>query len=83
MTKTEENKLDKLQSDLLKIENHAKNLDLKKNKSNRLILTDIVDIKPENKKGITNSEIKNNLDKIRIKLNEQLYLIENLIKKFS
>ena len=88
MFKSEEHKLDKLEQELLDIENFAKNLDLNSKDEDRMVLTNIVNAK----ENISDDEIlvnqpKNdlidNLKNLKLNLETQIKEINKIIEKNS
>ncbi len=88
MFKSEEHKLDKLEQELLDIENFAKNLDLNSKDEDRMVLTNIVNAK----ENISDDEIlvnqpKNdlidNLKNLKLNLETQIKEINKIIEKDS
>ncbi|MAJ14880.1 MAG: hypothetical protein CMN44_07975 [SAR116 cluster bacterium] len=89
MFKSEEHKLDKLEQELLDIENFAKNLDLNSKDEDRMVLTNIVNAEVKN---ISDDEIlinqpKNdlidNLKNLKLNLESQIKEIDKIIEKNS
>tara|TARA_E500000178_G_scaffold356654_1_gene436680 strand:+ start:3088 stop:3357 length:270 start_codon:yes stop_codon:yes gene_type:complete len=89
MFKSEEHKLDKLEQELLDIENFAKNLDLNSKDEDRMVLTNIVNAEVKN---ISDDEIlinqpKNdlidNLKNLKLNLESQIKEIDKIIDKNS
>ena len=89
MFKSEEHKLDKLEQELLDIENFAKNLDLNSKDEDRMVLTNIVNAE---EKSISDDKIlinqpKNdlidNLKNLKINLETQIKEIDKIIEKNS
>ena len=83
MFKSEENKFDKLEEELLNIEKFAKNLDLNSKDEYSMVLTNIV---PEDKNIATNQSDCNIIDKlnnIKLSLNQHIKEIDEIIKKFD
>jgi len=89
MIKSEEHKLDKLEQELLDIENFAKNLDLNSKDEDRMVLTNIVNAEVKN---ISDDEIlinqpKNdlidNLKNLKLNLESQIKEIDKIIEKNS
>ena len=87
MFKSEEHKLDKLEQELLDIENFAKNLDLNSKDEDRMVLTNIVNAEVKN---ISDDEIlinqpKNdlidNLKNLKLNLESQIKEIDKIIEK--
>ena len=83
MFKSEEHKLDKLEQELLDIEKVAKNLDLNSKDEDKMVLTNIVsEIQniPEDK---SKNDLIDNLNKIKLHLNQQIKEIDEIIKSFD
>ena len=83
MFNSEENKLDKLEEELLNIEKFAKNLDLNSKEEYSMVLTNIV---PDDKNIALNQSNNNIIDKlnnIKSSLNLQIKEIEEIIKNFD
>ena len=83
MFKSEENKLDKLEEELLNIEKFAKNLDLNSKDEYSMVLTNIV---PDDKNialNQSNSNIIDKLNNIKLSLNLQIKEIDEIIKNFD
>ena len=83
MIKSEENKLDELEQELLNIENYAKNLDLNSKDEDRMILTNIVSENKNETRIKSRNELINNLNNIKISLNQQIKEIDILIKNLD
>ena len=83
MIKSEEHKLDKLQKELLNIENLAKNLDLNSKDEYRMVLTNIVSEDQNTSKDHDRNNLIKDLEKIKINLNQQIKEIDNIIKSFD
>ena len=83
MIKSEENKLDKLEQELLDIEKFAKNLDLNSKEEYRMILTNIVPEEQNLPKDQHKKDIIVYLNNIKLNLNQQIKEIENIIKSFD
>ncbi len=83
MIKSEENKLDELEQELLNIENYAKNLDLNSKDEDRMILTNIVSENKNETRIKSRNELINNLNNIKINLNQQIKEIDILIKNLD
>ena len=83
MFKSEEHKLDKLEQELLNIENVAKNLDLNSKDEDRMVLTNIV----SETQNVTIDQSKNDmincLNNIKLHLNQQIKEIDDIIKNFD
>ena len=83
MFKSEENKLDKLEEELLNIEKFAKNLDLNSKDEYTMVITNIV---PDDKNialNQSNSNIIDKLNNIKLSLNLQIKEIDEIIKNFD
>ena len=83
MFKYEENKLDKLEQELLDIEKVAKNLDLNSKDEDRMVLTNIVSETQNSPKDQSKNDLVNNLNNIKLHLNQQIKEIDNIIKSFD
>ena len=83
MFKSEENKLDKLEEELLNIEKFAKNLDLNTKDEYRMVLTNIVSEDQNTSKDNDKNYLIKDLEKIKINLNQQIKEIDNIIKSFD
>ena len=83
MIKSEEHKLDKLQKELLNIENLAKNLDLNSKDEYRMVLTNIVSENKNIPKNSINSDLIQNLNNIKLNLNQQIQNIDNILKNLD
>ena len=83
MFKSEENKLDKLEEELLNIEKFAKNLDLNSKDEYHMILTNIVSENQNVSKNHTEKNMINCLNNIKVNLIEQIKQIDNIIKNFD
>ena len=83
MIKSEENKLDKLEQELLDIEKFAKNLDLNSKEEYRMILTNIVPEEQNLPKDQHKKDIIVYLNNIKLNLKQQIKEIENIIKSFD
>ncbi len=83
MFKSEENKLDKLEEELLNIEKFAKNLDLNSKDEYRMVLTNIVSEDQNTSKDHDRNNLIKDLEKIKINLNQQIEEIDNIIKSFD
>ena len=83
MFNSEENKLDKLEQELLDIEKVAKNLDLNSKDEDRMVLTNIVSETQNvpNDQGI--NDIIKSLNNIKLQLSQQIKEIDNIIKSFD
>ena len=83
MFKSEEHKLDKLEEELLNIEKIAKNLDLNSKDEYSMVLTNIV---PDDKNialNLSNSNIIDKLNNIKLSLSLQIKEIDEIIKNFD
>ena len=83
MFKSEEHKLDKLEQELLDIEKVAKNLDLNSKDEDRMVLTNIVSETQFIPKDQSKNDLVNNLNNIKLHLNQQIKEIDNIIKSFD
>ena len=83
MFKSEEHKLDKLEQELLNIEKVAKNLDLNSKDEDRMVLTNIVSETDNVPKDQSKNDIINNLNNIKLQLNQQIKEIDEIIKSFD
>ena len=83
MFKSEEHKLDKLEQELLNIEKVAKNLDLNSKDEDRMVLTKIVSETQNVHIDQSKNDIVNNLNNIKLHLNQQIKEIDNIIKSFD
>ena len=83
MFKSEEHKLDKLEEELLNIEKFAKNLDLNSKDEYRMVLTNIVSEDQKMHKNQNKNDLIDDLNKIKINLNQQIKEIDNIIKSFD
>ena len=83
MIKSEENKLDMLEQELLNIEKFAKNLDLNSKDEDRMILTNIVSKAKNSSEDQGKSDIISSLNKIKLHLNQQIKEIDDIIKSFD
>ncbi len=83
MFKTEEHKLDKLEQELLDIEKVAKNLDLNSKDEDRMVLTNIVSETQFIPKDKNKNDLIDNLNKIKLHLNQQIKEIDEIIKSFD
>ena len=83
MFKSEEHKLDKLEQELLNIENFAKNIDLNSKDEDRMVLTNIV----SEVKNISNDQsadvLIKSLNNIKLNLKQQIKEIDDIIKSFD
>ena len=83
MFKSEENKLVKLEEELLNIEKFAKNLDLNSKDEDRMILTNIVSEANNISKDQSKNDLINSLNDIKLQLNQQIKEIDHIIKSFD
>ena len=83
MFKSEEHKLDKLEQELLNIEKVAKNLDLNSKDEDRMVLTNIVSETQNVPKDQSKNDLVDNLNNIKLHLNQQIKEIDNIIKNFD
>ena len=83
MFKSEEHKLDKLEQELLNIEKVAKNLDLNFKDEDRMVLTNIVSEIQNVSKYQSKNDLINNLNNIKLHLNQQIKEIDEIIKSFD
>ena len=83
MFKSEEHKLDKLEEELLNIEKFAKNLDLNSKDEDRLVLTNIVSETQNVLKDQSKKDLINSLNNIKLNLNQQIKVIDEIIKSFD
>ena len=83
MIKSEEHKLDKLEKELLNIENFAKNLDINSKDEYRMVLTNIVNEEKYIPQEYIKNDIIKNLNNIKLNLNEQIKEIDSIIKSFN
>ena len=83
MFKSEEHKLDKLEQELLDIEKVAKNLDLNSKDEDRMVLTNIVSEIQNVPKDKSKNDLIDNLNKIKLHLNQQIKEIDEIIKSFD
>ena len=83
MFKSEENKLDKLEEELLNIEKFAKNLDLNSKDEDRMVLTNIVSEAQNVPKDQSKNDLINSLNNIKLNLNQQIKEIDQIIKSFD
>ena len=83
MFKSEEHKLDKLEQELLDIENFAKNLDLNSKDEDRMVLTNIVSEAQNVPKDQSKNDLINSLNNIKLQLNQQIKNIDYIIKSFD
>ena len=83
MFKIEEHKLDKLEQELLDIEKVAKNLDLNSKDEDKMVLTNIVSETQNIPKDKSKNDLIDNLNKIKLHLNQQIKEIDEIIKSFD
>ena len=83
MIKSEENKLDILEQELLDIEKFAKNLDLNSKEEYRMILTNIVSEEQNLPEDQSKKDMILHLNNIKLNLNQQIKEIEKIIKSFD
>ena len=83
MFKSEEYKLDKLEQELLDIEKVAKNLDLNSKDEDRMVLTKIVSETQNVPRDQSKNDLVNNLNNIKLHLNQQIKEIDYIIKNFD
>ena len=83
MFKSEEHKLDKLEQELLDIEKVAKNLDLNSKDEDKMVLTNIVSETQNIPKDKSKNDLIDNLNKIKLHLNQQIKEIDEIIKSFD
>ena len=83
MIKSEENKLDILEQELLNIEKFAKNLDLNSKDEYRMVLTNIVSEKQNHPEDQRKKDMIMYLNNIKLNLNQQIEEIEKIIKNFD
>ena len=83
MIKSEENKLDKLEQELVNIEKFAKNLDLNSKEEYRMVLTNIVSEEQNPYEDQGKKDIIMYLNNIKLNLKHQIKEIENVIKIFD
>ena len=83
MFKSEEHKLDKLEQELLDIEKVAKNLDLNSKDEDRMVLTNIVFETQNVPKDQSKNGLINSLNNIKLRLNQQIKEIDDIIKSFD
>ena len=82
MIKSEENKLDILEQELLNIEKSAKNLDLNSKNEYRMVLTNIVSEEQNLSEDQSKKDVIMQLNNIKLNLNQQIKEIEKIIKCF-
>jgi len=83
MIKSEENKLDILEKELLNIEKFAKNLDLNSQDEHRMVLTNIIYEEQNFPDDHRKKDIIVHLNNIKLNLNQQIQEIEKIIKSFD
>ena len=83
MIKSEENKLDILEKELLNIEKFAKNLDLNDKDEYRMVLTNIVSQVQNLSEDQSKKDIIIHLNNIKLNLNKQIKEIDKIIKCFD
>ena len=83
MFKSEENKLDKLEQELIDIEKFAKNLDLNSKDEDRMVLTNIVSETQNVTKDQSKNDLISRLNDIKLGLNQQIKEIDDIIKSFD
>ena len=83
MIKSEENKLDILEKELLNIEKFAKNLDLNDKDEYRMVLTNIVSQAQNLSEDQSKKDIIVHLNNIKLNLNQQIKEIDKIIKCFD
>ena len=83
MIKSEENKLDKLEQELLDIEKFAKNLDLNSKDEDRMVLTNIVSETHNVPKDKNKNDLINSLNNVKLHLNQHIKEIDDIIKSFD
>jgi len=83
MIKSEENKLDILEKELLNIEKFAKNLDLNDKDEYRMVLTNIVSQVQNLSEDQSKKDIIIHLNNIKLNLNKQIKEIDKIIKYFD
>ena len=83
MIKSEENKLDILEQELLNIEKFAKNLDLNDKDEYRMVLTNIVSEEKNLSKDQSKKDVIIHLNNIKLNLNRQIKEIDKIIKYFD
>ena len=83
MIKSEENKLDILEKELLNIEKFAKNLDLNAKDEYRMVLTNIVSQVQNLSEDQSKKDIIIHLNNIKLNLNQQIKEIDKIIKYFD
>ena len=83
MIKSEENKLDMLEQELLNIEKFAKNLDLNSKDEYRMVLTNIIHEEQNLPEDQRKKDVIMHLNNIKLNLNQQIKEIEKIIKSFD
>ena len=83
MIKSAEHKLDKLEQELMNLEKFAKNLDLNSKDEYSMVLTNIVSDDQNITKNFRNSDIIDQLNRIKSNLNQQIKEIDEIIKNFD
>ena len=83
MIKSAEHKLDKLEQELMNLEKFAKNLDLNSKDEYSMVLTNIVSDDQNITKNYRNSDIIDQLNRIKSNLNQQIKEIDEIIKNFD
>ena len=83
MFKSEEDKLVKLEKELLDIENFAKNLDLNSKDEDKMVLTNIVSHNEKVSKNHSKKELLDSLYNIKSNLSNQIKEIDDIIKNFD
>ena len=83
MIKSEENKLDILEKELLNIEKFAKNLDLNAKDEYRMVLTNIVSQVQNLSEDQSKKDIIIHLNNIKLNLNQHIKEIDKIIKCFD
>ena len=83
MIKSEENKLDILEKELLNIEKFAKNLDLNAKDEYRMVLTNIVSQVQNLSEDQSKKDVLFHLNNIKLNLNQQIKEIDKIIKYFD
>ena len=83
MIKSAEHKLDKLEQELMNLEKFAKNLDLNSKDEYSMVLTNIVSDDQNITKNYRDSDIIDQLNRIKSNLNQQIKEIDEIIKNFD
>ena len=83
MIKSEEHKLDKLEQELMSIENYAKNLDLNTKDEYRMVLTNIVSENKDILEDQNKNDLLDNLNIIKVNLKQQIKQIDNILKNLD